>query len=117
MESPIVHYALFNAPPWTQPPFTVHLGTGKESFIELTGCKNIPDAIGRIEDICKEKALIISPGFVLLYPIYLDAMNTDSEGTMHQIAWLIKDEADKKRWEFNRIGGYTGNTPASFVPF
>jgi hypothetical protein len=44
-------------------------------------------------------------------------MNTDSEGTMHQIAWLIKDEADKKSWEFNRIGGYTGNTPASFVPF
>jgi hypothetical protein len=117
MESPIVHYALFKAHPSSQPPFSVELGTGKDSFIEINNCQHIPDAVSKIEALCAEKGLIISPGFVLLYPIYMEAMDSDYEGTMHQIAWLIKDEADKKGWKFDRIGGYTGNTPQTFVPF
>jgi hypothetical protein len=29
-------------------------------------------------------------------------------------AWLIKDEADKKAWNFDRIGGYTGKTTEAY---
>jgi hypothetical protein len=116
MEKTLIYYALFNAHPTSEPPFTIELGTGKNSFFELKDCLHIPDGILRIENFCKEKSLVLSPGFVLIYPIYLDAMNTDSEAAMHQIAWLIKEKADAKKWQFERIGGYTGKTVASFVP-
>ena len=116
MQAPTAHYALFYAHPSQEPPFTIELGTGKNSFFELKDCQHIPDGILRIENFCKEKSLVLSPEFVLLYPIYLDAMNTDSEATMHQIAWLIKEQADAKKWQFDRIGGYTGKIAASFVP-
>jgi hypothetical protein len=116
MEKTTVYYALFNAHPSTNPPFNVELGTGKNSFFEIKDCQHVPDAIEKIVAFCKEKSLEFSKDFVLLYPIYLDAMDTDYEGTMHQIAWLIKEQADTKSWNFNRIGGYTGMTTASFVP-
>ncbi len=116
MENKTVYYALFNAHPSTRPPFTVELGTGKNSVHNLENCQDIPESITRILSFCKEKSLVLSPDFALLYPIYMDAMDTEFEGTMHQIAWLIKDEADAKKWKFDRIGGYTGNTTSSFVP-
>jgi len=116
MENTTAYYALFNAHPSTRPPFSIELGTGKDSYHILDNCQDIPDGIKRIKAFCKEKTIAFSPGFVLLYPIYLDAMNTDNESAMHQIAWLIKDEADANKWKFDRTGGYTGNTPASFVP-
>jgi hypothetical protein len=116
MENTTVYYALFNADPALEPPFSIELGTGKNSFFELKDCKHIPDGIERIHAFCEEKSLVLSPDFVLLYPIYLEAMDTDSEGTMHQIAWLIKEQADAKKWKFNRIGGYTGTTTLNFVP-
>lgn len=116
MEMTLVYYALFKAHPDSEPPFDIELGTGKNSFFELNDCKHIPDGIERIKSYCKEKSLVLSPAFVLLYPIYLEVMDTDHEGTMHQIAWLIKEQADKNNWGFNRIGGYTGLTANSFVP-
>jgi hypothetical protein len=116
MENKIIYYALFNAHPSTNPPFSVELGTGKNSFFELKDCQHIPDAINKFEAFCKEKSLILSPNFTLIYPIYLEAMNSEYEGTMHQIAWLIKEQADAKGWKFDRIGGYTGMTALNFVP-
>jgi hypothetical protein len=116
MEQSTVYYALFNAHPSTNPPFTVELGTGKNSFFELKDCQHIPDAIEKIEAFCKEKSLTMAADFVLLYPIYLDAMNSDYESAMHQIAWLIKEQADAKGWKFDRTGGYTGLTSSSFIP-
>jgi hypothetical protein len=115
MEKTLIYYALFNADPAKEPPFVIELGTGKNSFFELKDCKHIPDGIERIEAFCKEKSLTLSQDFVLLYPIYLEAMDTDYEGSMHQIAWLIKEQADAKKWKFERIGGYTGKTAASYV--
>jgi hypothetical protein len=116
MENTTVFYALFNAHPATNPPFVVELGTGKNSFFELKDCQHVPDAIAKIETFCKEKSLDLSPDFTLIYPIYLDAMDSDCEGTMHQIAWLIKEQSDAKGWKFDRIGGYTGMTTMNFVP-
>lgn len=110
-----LYYALFDANPSKEPPFSITLGTGVNSNYELKDCKDIKDGIARIESNCREKNYTFSNEFVLLYPIYMDTMNTDNEGTMHQIAWLIKDEADAKNWKFDRIGGYTGKTPESFI--
>ena len=115
MENKTVYYALFNAHPSSQPPFRVELGTGKDTVHNLDDCKDIPDSIARIEAFCKDNSFALNPSFVLLYPIYMDAMDTEFEGTMHQIAWLIKDQADVKKWNFDRIGGYTGNTTSTFV--
>jgi hypothetical protein len=116
MENETGYYALFLADPLSNPPFNVILGTGIDMYHKLEGCQHIPDAITKIEGFCHEKGIILAPTFVLLYPIYLEAMGTEHENTMLQVAWLIKDEAEKKGWEFNRIGGYTGLGANNFIP-
>lgn len=110
----MLHYALFNAHPASNPPFTISLGLNNEA-VTLSDCQNIPEAVQKMMQYCEQNSISLSPEFVLLYPIYMDAMNTESEGIMHQIAWLIKDEADAKSWNFNRIGGLTGTTEKDFV--
>jgi hypothetical protein len=110
----MIHYALFRAHPATEPPFIISLRID-EQMIDLADCQDIPDGVQRILQYCQDNAVQFSSQFVLLYPIYMDAMNTDAESTMHQIAWLIKDEADAKGWQFNRIGGLTGTTEKDFV--
>jgi len=110
----MIHYALFMAHPATEPPFDISLGIDSEVFV-LKDCDHIPDGIARLEKHIKENNLELSPNFVLLYPIYMDAMNTTNESTMHSIAWMIKDEADAKGWNFDRIGGLTGRTERDFV--
>src|SRR6187402_2028860 len=104
MSTEKIHYALFNAHPASQPPFTITLGVGSKTLV-VNNCEHIPDGVSKIE-----KQLVdynLSQDFVLLYPIYIDAMNTDSESTMMNIAWLIKEQADAKGWKFDRIGGLT----------
>ncbi len=110
----MLHYALFNAHPNSNPPFVLNLGF-KDQVIQLEDCQNIPDGVLRIVQYCKENNIEFSKQFTLLYPIYMEVMNTDTESTMHQIAWLIKDEADAKGWVFNRIGGLTNMTEADFL--
>lgn len=110
-----VQCALFKAAPNTNPPFVLEVGIDNKTTIDILDCANIPDAIAKIEASCAEQGLSFAEKFTLLYPIYLEAMNSEYESTMHQIAWLIKDEADKKGWGFDRIGGYTGKTLLSFL--
>lgn len=45
----------------------------------------------------------------------MEAMQTDAENTMLQIAWLIKEQANAKQWNFERVGGLTGNAPQKFI--
>jgi hypothetical protein len=108
-----VYYALFNAHPSTRPPFAITLGIGTGA-VSLNDCKDIPNGIERIMEHCKD--LTFSPEFVLLYPIYMDAMGGDDEMTMHNIAWLVKDEADKNKWQFGRTDGLTGKKASDFQP-
>ena len=107
-------YALFHCDPFSQPPFNLELGFSDSSDRLITGCNSIPDAIGKMEDFCRTNNMSKSMGFTLLYPIYLEAMDTDAESVMHNVAWMIKEEADKNSWNFERIGGYTGITTSDF---
>jgi hypothetical protein len=111
-----VYYALFQAHPSTEPPFNVELGFSKDDKFQLTDCKNIPEAVERILEYCKTNSIEFNSEFTLIYPIYLDAMDSEHESTMHSIAWLIKDQTDLKKWKFDRIGGYSGLTTQSFIP-
>jgi hypothetical protein len=115
METKILYYALIQAYPASQPPFSIELGFGKGEKYELKECLHIPDGVEKIEKFCTEKAIKFSENFTLIYPIYLEIMDTDSESTMHSIAWLIKDQADARKWNFDRIGGYTGKTVDDFT--
>jgi hypothetical protein len=115
METKTVYYALFKAYPKSEPPFPIELGFGQGEKYELKDCLHIPDAVERLEHFCKEKSIKFSDNFTLIYPIYMEIMDTDSESTMHSIAWLIKDQADAKKWNFDRIGGYTGKTAEDFA--
>jgi hypothetical protein len=108
-------YALFHCDPASQPPFTLELGFSDKSVRELKDCANIPSAVDRLEEICKKENISKSAPFTLLYPIYMEAMNSDNESTMHNIAWLIKEQADKNKWNFDRISGLTGRKPADFI--
>jgi protein involved in ribonucleotide reduction len=110
----MLHYALFNAHPSSEPPFVISLGVDNQ-VVSLADCQDISDGVQKIEQHCQTHQIELSTKFVLLYPIYMDAMNTDSETIMHNIAWLIKEEADAKNWRFDRVGGLTNLTTQDFV--
>ena len=111
----LLSYALFDCSPMREPPFNVELGCNDGTVTQLIACSHIPDALEKLEAYCQRATVSKSPAFTLLYPIYLEAMGTDEEDSMHNIAWLIKDQADKNKWSFGRIGGYTGRSTADFV--
>jgi hypothetical protein len=110
----MLHYALFNAHPASQPPFVLMLGLDNE-IVQLENCAHIPDAIEKLVQYCQANQIELSAEFTLLYPIYMDAMNTNNEMTMLNIAWLIKDAADAKSWQFGRVGGLTGLRAEDFI--
>jgi hypothetical protein len=109
-------YALFHCDPRNEPPFTLELGFSDRSTFNIEGCAHIPEALEKLELYCAEQGISLSRTLALLYPIYLEAMDTDDEDTMHQVAWLIKEQADRRKWAFERIGGYSGKTRDSFLP-
>ncbi len=110
-----IHYVLFNALPSSQPPFAIELGIDKQKII-IENCAHIPDSIEKVKKYCQDNTVQFSENFILLYPIYMQFMDSDFESTMHSIAWLIKEQADANKWKFDRIGGFTGNTTDKFVP-
>lgn len=109
-----LHFALFHANPATNPPFTLEVGLDGEVTEKIESCEHIPDALLRLEAYRHQHQLEYGQNFTLLYPIYMEAMDTDDERTMLEIAWLIKDEADARKWNFGRIGGLTGRTIKNF---
>jgi hypothetical protein len=111
-----IYYALYEAAPNTEPPFDLALGYGKDKVFWIKDCAHIPDATQKIEAYIAEHDLELDENFTLIYPIYLGAMNTEYESTMLQIACLIKEEADKKGWNYDRVGGYTNRMPNDFIP-
>jgi hypothetical protein len=113
--SSLLSYALFHCDPFREPPFYIDLGFSNRSVRQLTDCANIPEAIERLEEFCQKENIRKSSGFTLLYPIYLEAMDTDAESTMHNVAWLIKEQADKNKWNFGRIDGYTGKSTEDYI--
>ena len=112
-----LHWALFYADPSTNPPFNLVTGITREGVKEeftIQNCAHIPDAVDKLKKWVEMNQVQFSKPFTLLYPIYMQMMDTDYESSMHQIAWLIKDEADKNGWEFNRVGGLSGTNVNNF---
>ena len=114
-DSSLLSYALFHCNPFREPQFDLELGFSDRSVRHITDCAHIPDALEKLEAFCKEENIRKSTGFSLLYPIYLEAMDTDAESTMHNVAWIIKEQADKNKWNFGRIDGYTGKSTTDFI--
>jgi hypothetical protein len=113
--SRLLSYALFLCDPLREPPFTLELGYSDRSIRYINDCEHIPDAIEKLDEFCKTESITKSESFTLLYPIYLEAMGTDGEDTMHNIAWIIKEQADTYGWQFGRVGGYTEKTAEDFI--
>ncbi len=111
----MLSYILFKIPPHSQPPFSIELGIKGGELQNIDDCAHIPDAIEKMEAFCSEQEIALGENLSLLYPIYMEAMNGPHEMTMHSITWTIKENADKKGWQFNRIGGLTGRTTAHFL--
>ena len=112
-----IHWTLFHADPSAQPPFSIQLGIidyNAKMEISIDNCAHIADAAEKIKKWRQENQAEFSSNFTLLYPIYLDMMGSDFEDTMHQVAWLIKDEADKNKWGFGRVNGLDGKTKDDF---
>jgi hypothetical protein len=112
-----IHWVLFHADPSKQPPFSIALGVmedGNQKEILLDDCQHIPDAIAKLKAWSEKEGIIFPSTFTLLYPIYLNSMGTDDEDTMHQVAWLIKEQADKNHWSFARVDGLDGRVKEDF---
>lgn len=112
-----IHWTLFHADPSKEPPFSIELGvtedgSRKEIFIEH--CEHIPDAIAKLKEWTDGRNIPFPTTFTLLYPIYLEVMGSDNEDTMHQIAWLVKEQADNNKWSFVRVNGLDGRTKEDF---
>ena len=112
-----IHWTLFHANPSKQPPFSIELGvtedeSQKEIFID--NCQHIPDAITKLKEWADGKNVIFPATFTLLYPIYLEIMGSDDEDTMHQVAWLVKEQADQNKWTFARVNGLDGRIKEDF---
>lgn len=108
-------YALFNCHPTSQPPFTLSLGFSDGVKLNIENCAHIPEALEKMEEYCKKEKIERSSQFTLLYPIFMEAMNTDSESAMHNIAWIIKEKADENKWNFDRTGGLSNRKPEDFI--
>lgn len=114
-ETSLLSYVLFHCNPFLQPPFNLELGFSDKTVKHIAGCAHIPDALEKLEDFCIKENISKSICFTLLYPIYLEAMDTEYESIMHNVAWIIKEQADKNKWNFDRIGGYTGKSTSDFI--
>lgn len=115
--STTIHWALFHADPSQEPPFSIELGItegGNKKEILLDDCQHIPDAIAKLKAWAEKVGVIFPAPFTLLYPIYLDIMGSDDEDTMHQVAWLIKEQADNNHWGFARVNGLDGQVKENF---
>lgn len=112
-----LHWVVFEAHPSTNPPFNIKLGikeneTTRIHTLEL--CEHIPDAILKLKSYCANQQITYAATMTLLYPIYMDAMNTEHESTMHYIAGLVLDAATAEKWAFNRTGGINQSKAESF---
>jgi len=103
----IACWLYFDAKPDSEPPFKASMGiksTGNtENYagnIFLFRCQHIPDAIERFKKVINSLNIKIDNSFTLVYPIY--AVSDELESTMHSIAWIVKENADKNNWKFER---------------
>jgi hypothetical protein len=55
-------------------------------------CKDVPDAIAQLEKIAGDKGISIEKNITLVYPLDM----------RHGLAWAVKENADKKGWQFSR---------------
>jgi hypothetical protein len=110
----MLYYAVFNLHPAKGYPFELELGFQNE-VIPLKDCESVADAVQKMEEYCQNQNIDKSPRFTLLYPIYLDVMDTDYEMTMFGITEQIFENAMTKGWAFNRVGGLTNQRPADFI--
>jgi hypothetical protein len=95
--------------PGTQPPCTVRLGlrtpTGDRiamlADVVIAGVAHIPDGIEKAEVVLKRLGVAKTQNFALVYPLYA-VEDPDLEMQSHELAWLVKEEADRRGWGFAR---------------
>ncbi|MBC7863478.1 MAG: hypothetical protein IAF38_10915 [Bacteroidia bacterium] len=72
----------------------------KISVINSDGCRDIPETILKLENLAVEKGVLIDTSIVLVYP----------HDDRHGLAWPVKEQSEKKGWQFSR------QIPADFYP-
>ncbi len=99
-------WILLDIPPGSSPPCTARVGfestTGEVQALGdvlVSPCRDVPDAVDRCLAVLAELGLAGVP-LMLVYPRYQVADALEME--MHQIAWVIKDEADRRGFAFAR---------------
>ncbi|HCL56008.1 MAG TPA: hypothetical protein DHW82_03245 [Spirochaetia bacterium] len=65
---------------------------GNISVLTVRDCKNIPETIDKLLNTAKENAVETSSPITLIFPL----------DERHNLAWYVKEEADKRKWEFSR---------------
>jgi len=100
-------WILINIPPGSEPPCNARIGflSTTSSYpvlgdVEVAGCNDVPDAIEKCGAVIAELGLAMSKTFDLVYPRY--AVSGPLELAMHEIAWIVKDEAERRGFGFER---------------
>jgi hypothetical protein len=100
-------WILFDIPPGSKPPCLARIGFMSTSGdfkvlgdVTVAECLNVPDGLAKCRAVIDELGLALSDPFDLIYPRY--AVEGPLELEMHQLAWVIKEEADRQGYGFER---------------
>lgn len=71
-----------------------HKGKSKTQYGILAAeeCKNIPEAIDKLLEMAKKHKIPLAQSFTLVFPL----------DDRHNLAWIVKEEADRRGWKFDR---------------
>jgi hypothetical protein len=100
-------WILIDIPPGTEPPCQARLGFQSTSGptqvlgdLAVQPCRDVPHAIDCCLAAAAALGLPLGAPFSLIYPRY--PVDGPLEAEMHEIAWVIKEAADTRGWEFDR---------------
>jgi hypothetical protein len=99
----IAHWAYFDADPESKPPFNIRIGITNDGTLDelvCEHCQSIPDGAERVMQTLTSSNLARSKRFYFIYPRF--AVSDELESTCIQIAWLVKNEADRLGVGFQR---------------
>ncbi|MGA7729774.1 MAG: hypothetical protein WCD37_00730 [Chloroflexia bacterium] len=105
----VASWLQFLIEPGTQPPCKVRLGLRTPmgdpitmlADVVIAGVAHIPDGIEKAETVLKRLGVAKTQDFALVYPLYA-VDDPDLEMQSYELAWLVKEEADRRGWGFTR---------------
>jgi hypothetical protein len=97
------HWIEVGIVPGSPPPCELRVGVrddGLPRVFRLPGVTRIAEGVDRALAALAECKYALASDFMLVYPRY--AVEDELENTMHELAWLVLNESQRRGWRFGR---------------